>query len=266
MSKTTIDAWNVKNYSQFLDLRTRPARDLLAAIPDTFHPKTVYDLGCGPGNSTILLKERWPEATVIGLDVSQNMLDDAIKQYPDIQFMLGDIADFSLDEQVDCIFANASLQWVDHHEVFIPKLLNQVAKGGVLAIQMPNNFHSPSHQVTIDILESKPAWKNLLSELCYGKLSEPLYNSSWYYDLINTHHVTDIQIWETTYFQEMQSATHIFDWVKGTGLRPVLAKMTDADQTEFAKIYVEKIAKYYNKLANNKIMFPFRRFFILAVK
>ena len=117
------NAWNAKIYSQFLDLRTRPARDLLSAIPDSFQPKTVYDLGCGPGNSTILLKDRWPHAEIVGLDSSLDMLEEAKTSYPDINFIEGDIAHFSPREKIDCLFANASLQWLDEHEVLIPKLL-----------------------------------------------------------------------------------------------------------------------------------------------
>src|SRR5215472_5948603 len=123
-------AWNVKNYSQFLDLRTRPARDLLSAIPDSFQPHIVYDLGCGPGNSTILLKNRWPQANIIGLDSSSAMLQEAKTSYPDTHFIKGDIASFSPAEKIDCLFANASLQWLDQHEILIPKLLQLLSPGG----------------------------------------------------------------------------------------------------------------------------------------
>jgi trans-aconitate 2-methyltransferase len=119
------DTWNAKTYSQFLTLRTRPARDLLAAIPDSFQPKTVYDLGCGPGNSTILLNQRWPCAKIIGLDSSPNMLQEAKNTYPKLNFIEGDIASFSPVQRADCLFANASLQWLDQHEILIPKLLDK---------------------------------------------------------------------------------------------------------------------------------------------
>src|SRR3990167_7891622 len=112
-----MDSWNAKTYSQFLNLRTRPARDLLSGIPDSLQPKTVYDLGCGPGNSTILLKNRWPHAKIIGLDSSLNMLEKAKASYPDIDFVKADIANFSPPEKIDFLFANASLQWVDEHKI-----------------------------------------------------------------------------------------------------------------------------------------------------
>jgi trans-aconitate 2-methyltransferase len=96
--------WNAKVYNQFLNLRTRPARDLLFAIPNSFQPETVYDLGCGPGNSTILLKDRWPHAKIIGLDSSLDMLEQAKVSYPDIDFIEGDIAHFSPTEKIECLY------------------------------------------------------------------------------------------------------------------------------------------------------------------
>ncbi|SRR5579883_579058 len=260
------NSWNVERYSQFLDLRTRPAKDLLSAIPDSFKPHKVYDLGCGPGNSTILLKKRWPDAEIIGLDSSDEMLANAKANYPDILFVNGDIADFTVSEKIDCIFANASLQWLDHHEILIPNLLQQLKVGGMFGFQMPNNFHSPSHQVTIHILQSNTKWQSLLIKLRYGVLREPLYNLSWYYDLLTKCSVKSLQIWETTYFQEMSDYPEIFDWVKATGLRPVLSEMDAKNQDQFKKIYIQSIATKYPKQINNKILLPFRRIFMVGNK
>lgn len=260
------DTWDAKIYGQFLDLRTRPARDLLFAIPDSFQPKIVCDLGCGPGNSTILLKNRWPHAKIIGLDSSLDMLEEAKKSYPDIEFIQEDIANFSLPEKVDCLFANASLQWLDHHDILIPKLLQSINIGGVLGIQMPNNFHSPSHQVTVRILQSHHDWQVYLKNLRYGILKYPLYKLSWYYDLLIQHGVHSLQIWETEYFQEMKSYQDIFDWVKGTGLRPVLSAMDDENRNQFSHKYIEAIAKEYALQTNHKILLPFRRIYMVGYR
>lgn len=258
------DTWNAKTYAQFLDLRTRPARDLLSAIPDFFQPKTIYDLGCGPGNSTILLKNRWPQAKLVGLDSSLDMLEEAKSAYPDIDFIKGDIAQFSLTEKVDCLFANASLQWLDEHEILIPKLLKLINPGGILGIQMPNNFHAPSHQVSIRILQNNPIWHPFLKKLRYGILTKPFYKLSWYYDLLAKAGASALQLWETEYFQEMADYQEIFDWVKGTGLRSVLSAMDSANQTQFANAYIKAIANEYPLQANNKILLPFRRVFMVC--
>ncbi len=260
------DTWNAKTYSQFLNLRTRPARDLLAAIPDSFQPNTVYDLGCGPGNSTILLKQRWPHAKTIGLDSSPNMLQEAKSAYPELDFIEGDIASFIPSQRVDCLFANASLQWLDQHEILIPKLLEWLNPGGVLAIQMPNNFHSPMHQVSIQILHSQENWRHLLSNLRYGFLNEPVYKIPWYYELLTKSGVNQLLLWETQYFQEMAGYHEILEWVKGTNLRLVMANMNGENQQKFTKIYVDAISKQYPLQSNKKILLPFTRIFLIGFK
>ena len=260
------DTWDAKLYGQFLDLRTRPARDLLSAIPTSFQPKIVYDLGCGPGNSTILLKERWPYAHVVGLDSSNDMLKKARSSYPDINFINVDIATFSPTEKIDCLFANASLQWLNEHEILFPRLLKWMNFGGMFGIQMPNNFHSPSHQVIIRLLQNKEAWQLYLKNLRYGIRTEPLYKLPWYYELLTKTGANSLQLWETEYFQEMSSYEDIFDWVKGTGLRPVISMMDMATQAQFAKAYVSAISKEYSLQSNDKILLPFRRMFMVGFK
>lgn len=258
------DIWNASIYSQFLDLRTLPARDLLSAIPDTFQPRTIYDLGCGPGNSTILLNHRWPDAQIIGLDASPTMLAEAKSLYPNINFIEGDIKDFSPVEKVDCIFANASLQWLDEHQVIIPKLIGCLHSEGILAIQMPNNFHAATHQVGIEVLQSHEAWQPLITKLRYRKLTKPLYCLPFYYDVFIKANATVLQLWETEYFQELDNHSEIFNWIKGTGLRPVLYAMSEEDQKLFADAYIEAIAKEYPVQANGKVLLPFRRLFMVV--
>lgn len=259
----TVD-WNANTYIQFLDLRTRPAHDLLAAIPDHFQPKVIYDLGCGPGNSTILLKNRWPQAKIIGIDSSTDMLRVAKETYPELEFIKDDIATFAPSEKIDFIFANASLQWVDKHEILIPKLISCLSSSGALAIQMPNNFHSPTHQTTIKLLNNNPSWQNLLTHLRYGVSTQPLYYLPWYYNLLIKSGANALQLWETEYFQEMKNYQEIFDWVSGTGLRPILSLMNNGNKIIFSKAYIDAIANEYPQQENKKILLPFRRIFMVA--
>lgn len=259
------DIWDAKTYCEFLDLRTRPARDLLSAIPSSLNPHIVYDLGCGPGNSTALLKNRWPDARVTGLDSSADMLKEAKTAWPDISFIQADIANFEADEKIDCLFANASLQWLDNHETVIPNLLRFLKPGGVFAIQMPNNFHSPSHQLIIKVLQGNAAWQPLLNNLIYGVCTEPLYQLPWYYDVLTKADVGSLQLWETEYFQEMAGYEAIFDWLKGTGLRPVLSVMDRGDQTLFASLLVKALAKAYTMQANQRVLLPYRRVFMVGI-
>jgi trans-aconitate 2-methyltransferase len=262
----TTNNWNAQRYKQFLDLRTQPARDLVSAIPDNFQPKTVVDLGCGPGNSTILLKERWPQAEVIGLDSSPEMLAEAKKLYPDLIFIKDDIAQFAPAAKIDCLFANASLQWLDDHNTLIPRLSGFLNSQGILAIQMPNNFHSPTHQTILHILQSKAAWKPLLKKLRYGILTKPLYHLPKYYDLLTKSELHSLRIWETTYFQEMTNYQEMLDWVKGTALHVVFSLMNHEEQSEFSEAYISAIAKEYPLQENQKILLPFKRIFMVGIK
>lgn len=192
------------------------------------------------------------------------MLEEAKISYPNINFIKADIANFSPMEKIDCLFANASMQWLDEHEILIPRLLQLMNPGGAFGIQMPNNFHSPSHQVTITILQNNTAWQPFLKNLRYGVLTEPFYKLPGYYDLLTKAAVSSIQLWETEYFHEMSNYQEIFDWVKGTGLRPVLSAMDTHNQNKFAKAYVKAIAKEYPIQTNNKILLPFRRIFMVG--
>ncbi len=258
--------WNAKRYSQFSVARTRPASDLLSAIPESLNPNLIYDLGCGPGNSTILLKDRWPNARVIGIDSSQDMLKQARSQYPQLDFLEGNIAEFSAAEKIDLIFANASLHWVDQHETVIPNLIHSLNHQGILAIQMPNNFHRPSHQITIQILQNNQAWKPFLKELQYTALSTPRFQFAFYYNLLIQSELTQLNLWETEYYQEMPNHQSIYDWTSGTGLRPVLSALDSHDKPLFVKQYIDELTKAYPLQPNGKVLFPFRRIFMVGIK
>lgn len=258
------DIWNAATYSKFLEQRTRPATDLLFAVPTHLQPKTVYDLGCGPGNSTILLAERWPQAKIIGLDSSPDMLQQAESSYPELNFVEGDISSFTPQEKVDGIFANAALQWVENHQELLPRLASCLNPGGFLAVQMPNNFHFPSHQVTVGLLQQHASWEKYLKLLRYGVLHKPYFNPPWYYDLLSQQQGS-LFIWQTEYYQEMADHQQIFNWVQGTGLRPVLTKMTNVEQQEFAEAYVKAVSKEYPVQLNGKVILPYLRIFLLLL-
>lgn len=259
------DLWNAKTYSEFLDVRTRPAKDLLSAIPNTFYPNLVYDLGCGPGNSTILLKNRWPNAKVIGTDTSLDMLEQARSDYSTLEFIKSNIEQFNPSEKVDCLFANASLQWCDHHETLIPNLIQCLNKNGVLAIQMPNNFHQSTHQTVIHVLQQNPQWQSIIKKLRFGIIDNKFYQTTWYYDLLSQSGLHDIQLWETEYYVEMNHYSDIFEWGRGTGLRPVLSEMNDEDKKRFEKAFIDIVSTKYPIQQNGKILLPFMRIFMTGI-
>ena len=136
-----MSSWNPSQYLRFGVERTRPASDLVARINVT-NPRTVIDLGCGPGNSTQVLRSRWPHAHVIGLDHSSDMITAARATYPDKDWMLGNVANWSDPNSFDVVFSNAALQWLEDHDRLIPHLLTQVISGGALAFQIPSNKYA----------------------------------------------------------------------------------------------------------------------------
>lgn len=258
------DIWQASVYTKFLDSRTRPARDLLFGIPQDFTPQSIVDLGCGPGNSTILLKDRWPAASLIGMDSSVDMINEARVTYPDLLFLVDDIGTFMPNEKVDLVFANASLQWLSDHQTVFSHIFSYIKKGGMFAFQMPNNFHMSSHQVIINLLQTNANWSHLLDDLRYGRLYKPFYDVKFYYDLCTNIGVSNLNIWETEYFHEMDNYHKIFEWVEGTSLRPVLTNMDEIEKKEFAKQYVEAVSHEYPLQSNQIILLPYLRLFMIG--
>ena len=148
-------SWSAKQYVAFEDERTRPARDLLAAVPSV-DARSAIDIGCGPGNSTELLVERFANATVRGVDSSPDMIEAARKRLPQVQFDTVDIGTWDENGPFDVIFANAVLQWLPDHATLLPALVNKLASGGSLAIQMPDNLNEPSHRLMREVAAGGP--------------------------------------------------------------------------------------------------------------
>ena len=147
--------WSAKQYTMFEQQRTRPVRDLVAAIPNT-EVNSAVDLGCGPGNSTEVLAERFPHAHVTGMDSSDDMLLDARKRLPRLNFELADIGAWHPAQRLDVILANASLQWLPDHATLYPHLVHQLNPGGTLAVQTPDNLDEPAHRLAREVAADGP--------------------------------------------------------------------------------------------------------------
>jgi trans-aconitate 2-methyltransferase len=250
--------WQPERYLAFADQRTRPARDLLARVP-LANPARVADLGCGPGNSTALLAQRWPEAAIIGVDSSPEMLAQARASDVRATWIEADIAAWTPDDPLDLIYANAALQWLDHHATLLPRLLGLLRAAGALAVQMPRNFEAPSHALLRDTARSGP-WADRLA----GTLDRPSVAApAWYHDLLAPH-AAALDIWETEYLHVLAGDDPVLSWTRGTALRPVMPAL-DADQfAAFEAAYAERLRMAYPKRADGGTLFPFRRLFIVA--
>ena len=253
-------AWDAEHYLRFADARTLPAVDLLSRIT-LEGPKRVVDLGCGPGNSTAPLKARWPDATVTGIDSSEELLAAARRDHPGVAFAAADIATWTAAPPCDVVFANASLQWVGDHQRLIPRLFAQVAPGGVLAVQMPRNHDFATHRLMRQVA-SEGEWRTRLAD---ARDASPVKLPEFYYDLLapRSAHFT---IWETNYIQIMDGVQAIIAWLHGTGLRPFLARLTDAERPVFLDRYAALLAEEYKAQADGKILLPYPRLFFIATK
>lgn len=251
--------WDPELYRQFEAERTRPASDLLARI-STAQPQHISDLGCGPGNSTQLLHQRFPLAQLVGIDNSVAMLASAQQRLPECAFLEADIRQWQPSEPQDLIYANASLQWLTDHQQLFPSLLSKLATHGILAVQMPDNQDEPSHRAMREVAENAP-WQQTLLEA--GAIRAKVLSANQYYDLLAPK-AERVDIWRTTYYHPMPSAQAIVDWLRATGLRPFLEPLSEAMRLDFLQDYLAIIDVAYPQQADGRRLLAFPRLFIVA--
>jgi trans-aconitate 2-methyltransferase len=253
--------WSSTQYLKFADGRTRAARDLLAQVP-LKAPRLVYDLGCGPGNSTKLLIKRYPETRVVGVDSSPDMLAKACRSCPHAQFVKGDLSSWQPPEAPQLLFANAVFQWVPDHLRVLSRLLGVLPRGGVLAVQMPDNFDEPSHAAMRETA-AEAKWAQKLKNL--GQVRDSLPPPSAYYDTLKPD-AAQVDIWHTIYNHPLDGADGIVEWVRGTGLRPYIELLNAEERAAYLARYRERIAKAYPPASDGKALLRFPRLFIVCVK
>lgn len=256
--------WNPDQYLKFADYRLRPALELLDRVP-LATPRVVYDLGCGSGHVTHLMSQRWPAATVHGLDQSSEMLAQADAEPSSVHWLKADIREWAPHEPPDLIYANATLQWLDDHAELFPRLMGYLSPGGCLAVQMPLSWDTPSHRLMRQTLE------------CGGPDGAPIGDAAvlaalrrrWvadaeaYYDLLSPLGQR-LDIWETAYLQVLTGKDPVLEWVKGTGLRPVLNGLDESDRRVFLEAYRRALRNAYPQRPSGETLYPFRRLFIVA--
>ena len=250
--------WDSGQYLRFADERTQPALDLLARIR-LERPRRLIDLGCGPGNSTILLKRRWPEAAIAGLDTSAAMLDVARRDHQGIEFVQGDIAAWRPEKNYDVVFSNAALQWVGDHPALFPRLLEGVAPDGVLAVQMPRNHDLPAHVAMRRVVAEGP-WRDRLAG---ARGLSPVHAPEFYYDLMAPL-AARLVMWETNYVQPVDDVAAIIGWMRGTGLRPFLERLDASEQPAFLEHYAAALTPAFPRRADGKLLLNYPRLFLIA--
>jgi trans-aconitate 2-methyltransferase len=253
--------WSAKQYLKFEDERTRPPRDLLAQIPLT-NPRRVVDLGCGPGNSTELLIERFPNAEVIGVDSSPDMLRQARERVSHCTFVEGDLETWMPEPGTDLLFGNAVFQWLPDHPQVLARLLTALPKGGVLAVQMPDNTQEPALQLMEKVGADGP-WADAIAKSNAAR--NDLMRPEGFYDLLRPL-CSHLDIWHTHYNHIMPNHAGVVEWFKGSSLRPFYSVLEGAAREQYLAAYTDAIARAYSVRYDGKVILKFPRLFILAVR
>ena len=261
LTGTLAMTWSAAQYVKFEQERTRPVRDLVQRIP-LAHVESAADIGCGPGNSTEVLRERYSQARIVGLDSSPDMIEAARKRLPDIAFEVADIREWRSTEPLDVILANAVLQWIPDHETLFPALIAKLGPGGALAVQMPDNLEEPSHRLMGEVASNGP-WAAKLKDATRARTERHL--ADWYFRLLRPH-APHVDLWRTTYFHPLAGAHAVVEWLKGTGLRPFLDPLEESEREAFLGQYEAAIAKAYPAETDGTVLLRFPRLFVVAAR
>jgi trans-aconitate 2-methyltransferase len=261
MENRMADIWDAGQYLRFGGERSRPFFDLIAQV-GAADPGYVADLGCGPGNLTAVLARRWPDATVVGVDDSPEMIAAATRDVPpdlaNLTFQIGDVRDWRPARPVDVLVCNAVLQWVPDHRQLLLDWADLLAPGGWLAFQLPGNFDQPSHAIVRELAES-PRWRGLLADAQLNRQAE---DPAGYLELL-ARPGYEVDAWETSYLHVLPGRDPVLEWTKGTTLRPVLAALDSEQASAFVGEYAERLRQVYQPRSFGTI-FPFRRVFTVV--
>lgn len=253
-----MPTWDKELYYRFRAQRTQPSIDLAARIASQ-RPARVVDLGCGPGNSTTVLRQRWPDASIVGVDNSSEMLRSARESDTRVEWSLADIANWQPAQRFDVVFSNAALQWVPDHEQLIPRLFRFVNDGGVMAVQLPDHYDSPLFRVLSDVADDR-RWSARMDDARNSLTRHPV---CFYYDLLSEL-TSRIEIWTTEYQHVLSSHDDILSWHRGTGMRPYLEVLSIDEQKTFEQLVLEGYRKAFAVAADGSVLFPFQRLFFIA--
>ena len=254
----TSSTWDPTQYLKFSNERIRPAFDLLNQVP-LATAKHVVDLGCGTGNMTVILKQRFADADVLGVDGAETMLTKARAGAPNCRFEQGDFNTWTSVTPPDLIVSNAALHWVTDHEQLFPRLLSLLAPDGILAVQMPAMHDEPLRALQNEIARRVP-WSHHLGDAGYARGLPP---KEIYYDVIRPR-VKSLDIWETTYLHVLTGDDAVTEWAAGSSLRPFLDHLPPNLAATFRAVYSEALRPHYPRRPDGTTLLPFRRFFLVA--
>ncbi|KAJ5634961.1 Trans-aconitate 2-methyltransferase [Penicillium longicatenatum] len=253
--------WSAAQYLKFKDERTQPARDLLARVP-LQTPKSVVDLGCGPGNSTAVLESRYPDALLVGMDSSPDMIRQAKSTLPHLKFNIADLKTYTPEAPVDLYYSNAVLQWLGREERIevIKRLIGTQPTGGVFAFQVPDNLNEPSHVLMRETSKAGP-WTAKLQSVGRDTFQSP----QEIYDQLKPL-CSEVNLFHISYYHSLENHESIIEWVKGTGLRPYMDPLQPEERDAFLKEYLRRLGEAYPSSVDGRVLLRYPRLFVVAVK
>jgi trans-aconitate 2-methyltransferase len=253
--------WNPELYLKYGNERTQPSIDLVSKIKIDFKPESILDVGCGHGNSSQVLLQRWPDTKLTGIDSSQNMIEKAKVSYPNNTWLVADAAKYTPDVKYDIVFSNATIQWIPDHERLFQNLFNLVNNGGVLAISTPRFDEMLLFEVISRVID-KEKWKKA-TRGCAELFT--YHDYKYYYDLMDKY-FESIELWQTDYIHILESQYSIIEWIRSTGMKPYLDCLKEAEKPLFENDILAEIKIHYPLQKSGKVLFPFKRLFMVGYK
>ena len=250
--------WDPEVYLAFADHRGRPFFDLVARV-GAVAPRRVVDLGCGPGNLTVALASRWPDAAIEAVDSSTSMV--AAVRERGVDAVVGDIASWTPAPDTDVVISNAALQWIPEHRELLQRWVGLLPTGAWLAFQVPGNFDAPSHRA-VRALAVQPEFADVLADIRFRD-GDVVDTPSVYAGLFSAAGCA-VDAWETTYIHELSGDTPVLDWITGTALTEVRERLPEELWTRFRAELIPMLAEAYPRRPDGSTFFPFRRVFVVA--
>lgn len=262
--------WSPDQYLVFRNARDRAIYDLAAFLGQAYNPRRIIDLGCGPGNSTEILAARFPGAEITGVDSSPAMLAKARATLPSVEFIHGDVRTYLPDPKTDLLFSNAVFHWLRRPERIpaITRLLLTLREGGILALQMPDNYDEPSHRAMRETAAFSGPWRPYFANLAPGDRPDldPIEPTMDYYNALLPH-CRQVEIWTTQYQHALEDHGAVVEWVKGTGLQPFVNALPDGEVRErFLREYLRRVENEYPRAHDGKVLLAYPRRFVVAVR
>ncbi len=262
-----MNGWNPNQQLKFTDERIQPAVDLASRIQLQKKPHKILDIGCGYGNSTHVLAQKFPHACIIGIDNSENTIQVAktasIDLDADLDFMICDATTGlpSLETNYDIVFSNAAIQWIPRHEELLKNMMGRLKEGGVMAVQTPLQEKHPLYQ-SIRTLLRNPKWKTVFPK----NIQRQNNLSPTEYATILSNIATKYHLWQTTYFHVLSAYRDIIEWFRTTHLRPFFSILPLEKHAEFEAELLEILSEAIIPLKNGNILLPFPRLFFTAMR